>query len=185
MRPAPYAPLAVCLLLCCAPQIKQFYPGTYFPEDRTYQNPSLGFSLTYRGVWDITTEPAQLRDNRSYARDLHDIGAELLYVGFTVEKTQGTRCIVYNKNETAGRYAEEIRGANREQMDDDSGCAQITVDGRQFSTWRYDENGFCFIEYFFTVDTYDVRVAFWSKSKLFDAFRPVYDEIMGSLTLPP
>jgi hypothetical protein len=176
--------LAVSFLFC-SPSIKQFYPGNYFPEDRTYQNKALGFSLTYTGNWEIATDPNKTRKNKSYSKELHKIGAELLFTGFTVEKTQGTRCIVAHLNETSREYAEEIRNINKENVDSDSGCTDETINGKNFSTWRYKdkENDLCFIEYFFSVDTYNVRVAFWTTPILFEKFLPVYDEIMGTLQL--
>jgi hypothetical protein len=171
------------LMTSCAPAIKQYYQGSFFPEDRTYQNKALGFSLTYRGNWEITTDPNDMQENRAYARELHEIGAELLFIGFTVERTQGTRCIVYNKNETSARYAEEIRLANKEQVDEDSGCGEDTINGHIFSTWKYKNNDFYFIDYFFSVDTYNFRVSFWAMPKLYGNFLPVYREIVGTLTL--
>jgi hypothetical protein len=170
-------------LLSCAPAIKQFFPGNYYQEDHTYQNKSLGFALTYRGNWEIATDPNETRKNKAYSKELHKIGAELLFTGFTVEKTQGTRSIVAHLNETSREYAEEIRNINKNGLNSDSGCTDVTINGKNFSTWRYKdkENDFCFIEYFFTVDTYNVRVAFWTTPILFEKFLPVYDEIMGSL----
>jgi len=168
----------------CAGTVRPFFPGNYFLEDKTYQNKSLGFSLTFRGNWDIVTDPNEMKDSKSFFKDLHDVGAELLFSGFTIEKTQGTRAIVTHLNETNREYADEIRNINKDQIDVDSGCADITINGKEFSTWRYKKNDFWFVEYFFSVDTYNIRVAFWTKPKLFDKFVPVYDQIMGTLILP-
>ena len=60
--------LLLLTVLFCAPAIKQFYPGNYFPEDRTYQNKTLGFSLTYRGNWEIITDPNDMKSNKAYAK---------------------------------------------------------------------------------------------------------------------
>jgi hypothetical protein len=167
----------------CAPAMKQFYPGNYFPEDHTYQNKALGFSLTYRGNWDITTDPNDMKDNKSYAKELHESGAELLLIGFTVENTQGTRCIATNLNEPANEYADEIRRLNKDQVDSDSGCTNDTLNGMPMVVWRYAKDDFRFIEYFFNIETYDIRVAFWTKPRLFDKFLPVYKGIMGTLSV--
>jgi hypothetical protein len=51
------------------------------------------------------------------------------------------------------------------------------------AVWRYSKDQFVFIEYFFNIDTYDIRVAFWTKPRLFDKFLPVYKGIMGTLSL--
>lgn len=177
--------LSLFLLLYCAPAIKQFYPGSYFPEDRTYQNKTLGFSLTYRGSWEITTDPNEMsKTSRECARDLHKSGAELLFNGSTVENTQGTRCIAVNLNEPCNEYAEQIRRINKDQIDSDSGCSPDTINGIPMIVWKYITEDFRFVEYFFTIDTYDIRVAFWTKPSLFDKFLPVYNEIMGTLSMP-
>jgi hypothetical protein len=170
-------------VISCSPVIIQFYPGKYFKEDKIYQNKILGFALVFRGNWDIITDPNKMKENRSYARELHSVGAELLYIGFTLEKTQGTRCIAYNKNETSEKYAEEIRNANRENISSDSGITAATLNGKKFFTWRYDADGFCFIEYFFNLDTYNVRIAYWTTPELFKRFRPVYDDMIGSVDI--
>lgn len=171
------------MMVLCAPAMKQFYPGAYFPEDRTYQNKALGFSLTYRGNWEITTDPNDMRENKSYARELHEGGAELLFIGATVEKTQGTRCIATNLNEPSAEYAAEIQRINKDQIDTDSGWINDTVSGQPMVVWRYAKDDFQFIEYFFTIDTYDIRVAFWTKPRLYDKFLPVYNGIMSTLSM--
>jgi hypothetical protein len=181
-RALPIIPLSV--LLYCAPSIKVFYPGNYFPEDRTYQNKTLGFSLTYRGNWEVITDPNEMKDNKSFAKELHEGGAELLFIGFTFEKTQGTRCIASNLNETNMEYAEEIRRINSDQTDSDSGYTDDTIQGVPMVTWRYAKDEFRFIEYFFIIDTYNIRMAFWSKPRIFAKFLPVYEEIMGTLSIP-
>jgi hypothetical protein len=167
----------------CAPLVKQYYPGHFSREKHSYQNNVLGFSLTYRGAWEITTDPNKMSIvSKDYAKELHTSGAELLFSGATVENTQGTRCIVVNLNETCEEYSEEIRRANQDQIDSDSGCALDTVNGIPFVVWRYSKNEFDFVEYFFTIDTYDIRLAFWTKPRIFNKFLPVYREIMGTLS---
>jgi hypothetical protein len=51
------------------------------------------------------------------------------------------------------------------------------------AVWRYAKDEFVFIEYFLNIDTYDIRVAFWTKPRLFDKFLPVYKGIMGTILL--
>jgi len=168
----------------CAPSIKQYYPGNFDPEKRIYQNKSLGFSLTFRGSWIITANPKEMsKTSRGYSKELHKSGAELLYSGSTVENTQGTRCIVVNLNEPSDEYAEQIRQINKAEIDSDSGCTLDTIRGVPLVVWKYAKNEFDFIEYFFTIDTYDIRMAFWTKPKLFYNFLPIYEEIMSTLSI--
>jgi hypothetical protein len=170
------------LSLNCAAPIKQFYPGSFFPEDRTYQNKSIGFSLTYRGNWDLITDPNEMRQYRSSVRSLHESGAELLFFGFTVEKTQGTRGIVTNLNETNLEYAELIQQVNKSKKIKDYGLCGDTINNVPMVRWEYATGGLRFVEFFFAVDTYNLRVAFWTKPLLFNNFLPVYKDIMGTLT---
>lgn len=101
---------------CTAP-ISQYYPDMFFPEDRTYQNKTLGFTFSFIGNWEIICDPNKMKENRSNALLLHETGGELLFVGYTVEKTQGTRGIAVNLNETNKAYAEEIMKLNSERED--------------------------------------------------------------------
>ena len=171
------------LLLGCAGPIRQFYPGSYFQQDRTYQNKSLGFSLTFRGSWEITTDPNEMKEHREYAQTLHQSGAELLFIGFTVEQTQGTRGIVVNLNETNRAYAEEIQRINHDQIDTDYGLSDDTLQETPMVKWEYAEGDFRFVEFFFSIDTYNLRVAFWTKPKLYGNFLPVYEDVMNTLTM--
>lgn len=175
--------IAVFLLsLNCAAPIKQFYPGTFFPEDRTYQNKPIGFSLTYRGNWDIITDPNEMKQHKKDAKSLQDSGAELLFLGSTVENTQGTRAIAANFNETNREYAEQIQRVNRSNLVEDYGLCEDTIHNIPMMRWEYAEGGFRFVEFFFSVDTYNLRVAFWTMPLLFKKFLPVYRDILGTLT---
>jgi hypothetical protein len=171
------------LSLNCLAPIKQFYPGTFFQEDRTYQNKSIGFSLSYRGNWDIITDPNEMKQHRKYAKSLQESGAEMLFIGYTVEKTQATRGIVTNLNETNREYSELIQRVNKSKMVKDYGLCEDTIHNVPMVRWEYSEGEFRFVEFFFSVDTYNLRVAFWTKPLLFKNFLPVYREIMGTLTL--
>jgi hypothetical protein len=171
------------LALSCAAPIRQFYPGAYYREDRLYQNKTIGFSFAYKGNWELSTDPNEMREHVSYVKELHALGAELLFIGNTVEKTQGTRGIVFNLNKTNREYAEYIRRINSADQQTDSGLADSSIANIPMVVWRYDKQGFRFIEFFFKVDTYNIRIAFWTTPDLFPNFLPVYEEIMGTLTV--
>jgi hypothetical protein len=175
--------LATLLVVHCAAPLKQFYPGIYYPEDRTYLNKSLGFSLTFRGNWEIITNPNRMKENKSNAVLLHQTGAELLFIGYTVEQTQGTRGIVVNLNETNREYAEEIQKLNSSMEQIDSGLTDDTLSNIPMVSWAYEKDGFRFIEFFFKVDTYNVRIAFWTKPRLYPNFLPVYRDIISNLKI--
>jgi hypothetical protein len=49
--------------------------------------------------------------------------------------------------------------------------------------WIYEKAGFTFVEFFLKIETYNVRIAFWAKPKLFSNFLPVYQDIMGTMIL--
>jgi hypothetical protein len=170
------------LSLNCAAPIKQFYPGTFLPEDRTYQNKPIGFSLNYRGNWDLITDPNEMKQHRTTVKSLHESGAELLFIGFTVEETQATRGIAANLNETNREYAEQIQRVNKSTKVKDYGLCEDTIHSVPMVRWEYTKDEFRFVEFFFSVDTYNLRVAFWTKPLLFKNFLPVYKEIMGTLT---
>ncbi len=165
---------------CLAP-MRQLYPGVYFSEDRTYQNKALGFSFSFRGNWEIITDPNKMKENKTNAVLLHQTGGELLFIGYTVEQTQGTRGIVVNLNETNREYAEEIRRLNYDKELIDSGLTDTSLAQLPMVKWVYEKEGFRFVEFFFKVDTYNVRIAFWTKPRLFPNFLSVYEEMIGTL----
>jgi hypothetical protein len=171
------------LALSCAAPIRQFYPGAYYNEDRIYQNKTIGFSCTFRGNWEICTDPNEMREHKAYVKELHALGAELLFVGNTVEKTQGTRGIVFNLNKTNKEYAEYIRNINSVDQQSDSGLTDTNIANVPIIEWRYEKQGFRFIEFFFKADTYNVRIAFWTRPEMFPNFLPVYEQIIGTLNL--
>jgi len=183
MRNYPLLTGLLFLTLGCAAPIRQFYPGAYYNEDRIYQNKTIGFSFTFRGNWEICTDPNEMREHRSYVKELHALGAELLFVGNTVEKTQGTRGIVFNLNKTNKEYAQYIQKINSADQFLDSGLVDTTIANIPMVSWRYEKKGFRFIEFFFKVDTYNVRIAFWTPPDMFPNFLPVYNEIIGSLNI--
>ncbi len=183
MRRCSAAVICALIVAGCAAPIKQFYPGTYFPEDRTYQNKSIGFSLTYRGSWELVTDPNLMKENKKYAQECQQSGLELLFVGFTAEKMQGTRCIVGNLNETSTEWADYVRRINTTRVDKDFGTTPDTLHGISMMRWEYAKNEIRFVEFFFSVDTYNIRVAFWTTPDLYDKFLPVYKDIMNTLSI--
>jgi hypothetical protein len=166
----------------CASHLEQFYPDDFFEQDNVYENKPLGFSLTYKGNWLIVTDPDEMTGaSKQFAKDLRRLGAELLFVGFTVEGTQGTRGIAANLNEPPMEYAEQIRNLNKTEITGDSDLSEYIAGDREMVKWEYRIGDFHFVEFFFVSETYDVRVAFWTRTNLFDNFFPVYEEIISSI----
>ncbi|MBD3420973.1 MAG: hypothetical protein GF398_12710 [Chitinivibrionales bacterium] len=173
----------VLLLLCCSGPLTQYYPDSYFREDRAYENKSLGFALIYRGNWDITTDPNRMsKSNKGVAEKFYNSGGELLYVGSTVEGTQGTRGIAINLNLSNIEYARKVREINSESIEEDKELIDFLAYDKPMVKWEYMMYGYQFVEFFFTRDTYNVRVAFWTKPHVYQRFLPVYEEIMSTLT---
>lgn len=172
------------ILLSCASHIKQFYPDTFYGEDNIYENKSLHFTLTYRGNWVIFTDPEEMdKSSRQFAGDLQKSGVELLFVGASVEGQHGTRGIAVNLNEPTRDYAEYIRRINKDDVEKDQGLVDFYAGKNYMVKWIYEKSGFRFEEFFFNIDTYDIRVAFWSKPELFEKFTPVYEQIMSTLSV--
>ncbi|MBD3319994.1 MAG: hypothetical protein GF350_02760 [Chitinivibrionales bacterium] len=175
---------AACLIFCCAGAVSQFYPDSYYTEDRTYVNKPLQFSLTYRGNWDIITDPDRMdRANKETAAALAQTGVELLYIGSTYEGTQATRGIAANLNLTSREYAEKIRTLMKNSIQEDMGLTEFMAHDKYMIKWQFVKSGFHFIEFFFTLDTYNIRIAFWTTPELMPNFMPVYEEILSTLTI--
>ncbi|MFP4014634.1 MAG: hypothetical protein ACLFVQ_11145 [Chitinispirillaceae bacterium] len=171
-------------LLSCAASVKQFYPDHYYQAEGIYENRPLGFTLIYKGNWDLILDPRDMSpSNRDFARELNENGLELLYVGTTVEGFHGTRAIAANLNEPVMEYARKIRELNLADNDSDRGLTVCTDVKLPVVKWEYDRAGFRFVEYYFKVDTHNVRVAFWSTPEKFEMFAPVYEEVINSLGL--
>ncbi len=176
-----FAGMILALLVGCAGPIKEFYPDSFFNEDNVYQNKPIGFTLTFRGQWHIFTDPNEMEGRlRGFAEELQEQGGELLFVGSTVERTQGVRGIAANLNAPAREYADRIRDINTVAVD--SGLTEMIVAGVPMVRWDYHDAGFRFVEFFFRVETYNIRIAFWTKPELFDAFESVYLSIMSSIS---
>jgi hypothetical protein len=166
----------------CASPIKQFYPDTYYDEDKIYENKPLRFALKYQGNWILFTDPNDMdAGSKELAKTMAKSGVELLFVGATVEGLHGTRGIAVNFNEPARDYAERIRSINRNEVQNDRGLTDMVLAKSSMVKWVYDKVDFRFAEFFFTIDTYDIRVTFWSRTAMFEKFLPVYEQIMSSL----
>ncbi len=174
---------AVSLFSCTAPLV-QYYPDTFYKQDCIYENRAIGFTLTYRGTWDLETEPSQMSSgNRAFARELNRNGLELLYVGSTAEGFHGTRAIAANLNEPVMAYAKRIRNFNLEDNSSDSGLVPFDTEKGKWVKWVYEKSSFRFVEFFCRIETMNIRVAFWSTPEMFDRFLPVYEEIVHSMTV--
>ena len=170
-------------LVSCAEPIRNYFADSYFEQDRIYRNKALGFTLNYIGVWDIHTDANEMdADTRELARSLHTMAAELLFVGSTVEGSHGTRAIAANMNYDIQAYADTIRAINKESISADSGFSPFAVGSLAMVKWRYHIDAYEFVEFFFKVQTYNIRLAFWSRPDLFVKFLPVYEDIIRSIS---
>ena len=186
-RIAPVCRYGRCLWILaffCASPLRQFYPDAFFPEDNVYENRSLGFLLTFRGNWSIITDPAEMnRTYRAFATTMQKAGGELLFMGNTVEGLYGVKAIAINLNEPPQEYAHYIRDLNKSDVENDTEPVDFYAGGHSMVKWVYDKAGYRFVEFFFVIDTYDVRVSFWTKPQLFTGFLEVFEEIMSTLSL--
>jgi hypothetical protein len=183
MKNIVFVVVLIVLGIQCTASIAQYYPDVFFPEDRTYQNKALGFTFSFIGNWDVLCDPNNMKENRSNAILLHETGGELLFVGYTVERTQGTRGIAVNLNQKNKEYANEIVRLNNAELMSDSDLTDTSIATIPMVRWIYEKAGFKFAEFFFKIETYNVRIAFWAKPRLFSNFLPVYEEMMGSMIL--
>jgi hypothetical protein len=175
---------AALLVLSCSPPRGQFYPDSYYPEDRIYENKPLGITLTYKGNWTIAANPAEMnRSGRRAARSMHAAGGELLFTGTTLEGTQGTRGVAENLNVTEDKYLEMIRRSNSATIEEDLGKIGFLAGDHLVVKWQYLYSGLRFVEFLFCNGTYNIRIAFWTSPELFERFLPVYEDIMASLTI--
>jgi hypothetical protein len=166
----------------CAAPIREFYPDAYSAEKREYRNDAIGFSFVLSGSWDIVTNPNMMGEHKSAAKLLQKTSAgEFLFIGNTTEKTQGIRGVAVNLNMPNEAYAGEIRRVNPGGAD--SGLVNDTIARLPMVRWIYEKERFVFMEFFFRVDTYNVRIAFWTTPEIFPNFRDVYRQTMETLIL--
>jgi hypothetical protein len=171
------------LLAGCAPAVTEFYPDHYYAEDGIYQNRLIDFTLTLSGGWLITTDPNRLeRAQRKLARSLNQQGVEMLFVGYTPDMMHGVRALAANLNLPARTYAEHVWNANHTAAQSDSGLTEMLVNNIPMTRWLYTLHGLQYAEYFFTFDTYNLRLAFWTTPDRFDRFLPVYTDIMATIS---
>jgi hypothetical protein len=174
--------VAMACTMCTAPAMRQFYPDTYFEADNVYENKTLRFILTYGNNWYLFTDPNEMdKQTRAFAKSLQKQGVELLFAGATVDGMHGTRGIAVNLNESGKEYAQRIYDLNKDDVVSDEGLIDFIIKGKNLVKWTYAKSGFRFVEFFFAIDTYDIRIAFWTHPDLFDNFLPVYEQIISTL----
>jgi hypothetical protein len=122
------------------------------------------------------------KSSRDFAIQLNKRGAELLFVGASVEGAYGSRGIAINLNEPALDYAQQVRELNKEDVQDDSGIVEFYSGSCPMAKWTYSMFNFRFAEFFINAGTYDVRIAFWTKKDSFENFQPLFEEIISSIS---
>ena len=173
---------SVILLFSCTSTIPQFYPDTFYPEDNVYENKPIGFLVTFRGNWHIITDPDSMNHHyKSFAKTMRNAGGELLFMGSTVERLYGVKALALNLNESPEDYASYIRDLNRREVERDSVPVVFFPGNVRVVKWIYDKSGYRFVEFFFVVDTYNIRLSFWTRPELFSGFLPVFEEIVGTV----
>lgn len=181
-----YLLLLIILLLIssCISPLKQYYPDKFYHEDSIYENKQLRFLITYSSSWYLFTNPKELdRKTQAVYRSFHKSGMELLYAGATTDGLYGTRCIAGNFNIPIKTFAENIQKANRNSLENDQGLNEFYAGPIPAVKWIYDQSGFRFAEYFFKIDTYDIRISFWTKAELFQNYLDAFELIMSTLTV--
>jgi len=172
----------VLFLVSCAAPIKQFFPDTYYPEDHVYENKPLRFDLTFDGNWELITDPNELSSSaKKTVRTWAAQGIELLFIGSTVEGLHTTRGMVEHLNMPPKEFAESVRKNSKTSVTNDQGMTDMVMEKNSMIKWMYDKDGFRYAEFFFTIDTYDIRIAFCSRPADFERFLPVYEKIMSTL----
>ena len=90
---------------------------------------------------------------------------------------------MFNLNKSNREYAEYIRKINSQDQQVDSGLTDCEIAHVPMVQWLYEKEGFRFVEFFIKVDTYNIRIAFWTTPDLFPNFLSVYEEIMGTFSI--
>ncbi len=174
---------ALMFLTSCAPQLKRFYDGHFYIEDAIYENKSLQFIITYKRGWYLFTEEYEMDNTtKALARSLHKRNQELLYAGATADGLYGSRCIASNFNFPVEQFAKNIRDANKSDVQKEYGLTQAVIGELPAYKWVYDQMGFRFVEYFFRINTCNIRIAFWTKSELFDYNISVFEDIISTMS---
>jgi hypothetical protein len=89
--------------------------------------------------------------------------------------------MVEHLNMPPREFAERVRHNSRSSVTNDRGLTDMVMGKNSMVKWVYDKDGFTYAEFFFTIDTYDIRIAFCSRPCDFARFLPVYEAIMSSL----
>jgi hypothetical protein len=175
---------SVILLSSCASNLKQYYPGRYYLEDSIYENKILQFLITYSGGWYLFANPKEMdQQTRRCAESLHKTHQDLLFTGATADGLYGTRCIAANYNLPIKKFAENIQRANSVDIRNDQGLTDFFAGSTPAVKWVYDQMGFRFTEYYFKIETYDIRISFWTKPELFNNYLGAFEQIIGTLTI--
>jgi len=165
----------------CTRYVTDFFPDDYLESEKIYHNPALGFNLRYSANWQInTTSKTMSKTQREVATLLHNSGSELLYVGKTSEGLHASRAIVDHLNLSNENYLEVIRKVASIEPGQELGAEEQMIAGVPMIRWFYLHRGHAFVEYLLRIDTYNIRVAFWSSPAMFRQFLPVYDQIMAT-----
>lgn len=176
--------MTVLLFAGCAGPIRQYFPDTFYVEDHIYENKPLGFAVIYPPNWKITTDPADMnRAGKKAALQFSREHRELLFMGSTIEGSQGTRGIVDNLNESNDEYLEGIRKANKTSIEKDLGSSDFEGNFVEMKRWDYLFCGMHFAEFLFKTGTYNVRIAFWCEPAMFKKFEPIFDATMNGIEL--
>lgn len=160
----------------------QWYKDSYFAQDRIYHNEDIGFSLHFKGPWRIVSDPRHMNaTGRDFFSQLHASNSELLFMGTTADSTKACLGIAKEVNYPNRTFAEKIREANIGDIDEDYGLTPFIAYKKELMKWEYRIGGYHFVEFFFVRDTYNVRIRFWTKQRIFTNFLPVFETIMTSL----
>ncbi len=176
---------ALLMGMACSPPVKNggiYFDEQYFDSDGVYENRDVKFNLRLSGKWDICANPnTMLPAARDFAKELAALGADLLFSGTTADGRQAVRCIVTNSNMSAPEYAQAIRGANADSVLADSGLTYLFANDSSVVKWEYSVGKFRFVEYFYLLGTYDMRLAFWTDPATFDRFKIIYENTAKSV----
>jgi hypothetical protein len=167
----------------CAAPLTEFYPDSYFTEDGVYDNKILGFALTFPRTWRLVTDPnAFNQSQKKLARILNRQGVDMLFLGSTSDGMQGARALAANLNLTTKEYFQRTWNANHVETSDDKGVSEMVIADIPVLRWEYSLFGLRYNEFFLTLGTCNLRIAFWATPDRFERFLPVYLEIMASIS---
>lgn len=170
------------MVFSCAAPVKQFFPDTFYPEDHVYENKPLRFVLKFEGNWELITDPNELSTSaKKTVTKWAASGIELLFIGSTVEGLHTTRGMVEHLNMSSREFAERVRSNSKSSVTHDKGLTEMVMEKNSMVKWIYDKDGFTYAEFFFSIDTYNIRIAFCSRPGDFGRFLPVYESIMSTL----